>query len=119
MSNLLPVTGEILFDKDIGSFFGATAYVRLQDVSMSDAPSRTISEQIIKNVNHDPNVPKHISFSLYPENYDLTGRYIVSIHIDVNGNGVLDVGDLINMESYPVLTHGYPNKVSVQVKQIR
>jgi len=44
----LPVTGEILFDKDIGPFFGATAYVGLQDVSMSDAPSRTISEINLK-----------------------------------------------------------------------
>jgi uncharacterized lipoprotein YbaY len=119
MSNLLPVTGEILFDKDIGSFFGATAYVRLQDVSMSDAPSKAISEQILKNVGYDPNDPKPVAFSLYPENYDPTGRYIVSIHVDVNGNGVLDAGDLINMESYPVLTHGYPTKVTVKVKQIR
>src|SRR5919106_2781207 len=117
MSNLLSVTGEILFDKDIEPFFGATAYVRLQDVSMSDAPSKTISEQILKNVGHDPNNPKHIAFSLYPENYDPMGRYVVSIHIDINGNGVLDLGDLINMESYPVLTHGYPNRVSVEVKQ--
>ena len=70
-------------------------------------------------MDYDPNNPKHIAFSLYPENYDPTARYIVSVHIDVNGNGVLDVGDLINMESYPVLTHGYPNKVSVRVKQIR
>ena len=119
MSNPIPLTGEIVFDQGVAAFSGATAYVRLQDISMSDAPSRTITEQTIENVSHDPNNPKQIAFSLSAERFDARGRYAVSILIDVNRNGIMDAGDLINMESYPVLTRGYPNKVSVRVKQIR
>jgi uncharacterized lipoprotein YbaY len=42
------VNGEISFDKkNVKSFSGATIYVRIEDVTMQDAPSKLISQQVI------------------------------------------------------------------------
>lgn len=47
------VNGEISFDKkNVKSFSGATIYVRIEDVTMQDAPSKLISQQVIKNVSY-------------------------------------------------------------------
>ena len=48
------VKGEISFDKkNAKSFSGATIYVRLEDVTMQDAASKLISQQVIKNVSYE------------------------------------------------------------------
>jgi uncharacterized protein (DUF2141 family) len=50
---------------------------------------------------------------------NIRARYAVSVHIDVDGNGKINSGDFINMESYPVLTYGYPDNILVYVRQIK
>jgi uncharacterized lipoprotein YbaY len=123
------VKGEISFDQNnVKSFSGATIYVRLKDVTMQDAPSKLISQQVIKNViynggsvagRHHPQ--KKIEFALFGDRIaiDFRRSYAVSVHIDVDNNGKLNAGDFINMESYPVITRGYPkDNVSVHVRQV-
>jgi hypothetical protein len=45
--------GEIFFDKNnVKSFAGATVYVRLEDVTMQDAPSKLILQQVIKGLSY-------------------------------------------------------------------
>ena len=113
------VKGEILFEKDVPSFSGAAVYIRLEDVSRMDAPSKVISEQVIRNVKYDSISHSRIAFALHAKIPDTKARYAISVHVDLDGNGKLNVGDFINMESYPVLTHGYPNNVLVRVRQIK
>jgi uncharacterized lipoprotein YbaY len=122
------VKGEISFDqKNVKSFSGATIYVRLQDVTMQDAPSKLISQQVIKNVSYNGGSvagrhhQKKIEFALFGDRIaiDFRRSYAVSVHIDVDNNGKINTGDFINMESYPVITHGYPKEnVSVHVRQV-
>jgi uncharacterized lipoprotein YbaY len=120
------VKGEISFDKkNVKSFSGATIYIRLEDVTMQDAPSKLISQQVIKNVSYDSSAAGHqkkVKFALFGDRIaiDFTRLYAISIHIDVDNNGKINSGDFINMESYPVITHGYPKKnVLVHVRQVR
>jgi uncharacterized lipoprotein YbaY len=122
----LLLRGEIIFDnKIVKSFTGATVYVRLEDVTMQDAPSKLILQQVIKDISYDAiaahHLQKKIEFELLGdiEIIDLQSTYAVSVHIDVDNNGEINSGDFINMESFPVITHGYPkDKISIHVRQI-
>ena len=38
--------------------------------------------------------------------------------VDVDGDGKVSVGDYISMQSYPVLTFGYPREVTIEVKKV-
>ena len=50
---------------------------------------------------------------------DFRRLYAIRVHIDVDNNGKINPGDFVNMQSYPVITHGYPkDNVSVHVKQV-
>jgi hypothetical protein len=46
--------GRIVFDNNsVESFTGATVYVRLDDVTMQDGPSKLILQQAISDVSYD------------------------------------------------------------------
>jgi uncharacterized lipoprotein YbaY len=109
------VSGEISIADSGSSFSGATVYVRLEDVSQADAASTVVAEQVMRDVS-SADLP--LSFSLSGELPDEQANYIVSVHVDVDDNGALNAGDFITMESYPVITHGAPNRINVEVRPI-
>jgi uncharacterized lipoprotein YbaY len=120
------VKGHIVLDKNVTSFSGATIYVLLEDVTMQDAPSKLILQQVIKDVSYYDDYDnlnchqKKIGFELFGDITDFQGMYSIRVHIDVDNDGKISVGDYMSMESYPVITHGYPkNKVSVHVRQVK
>lgn len=119
MSSQFLLKGEITFAKTGTSFSGATAYIRLEDVSQADAASKTVAEQIVENISHQQGGEEKVQVSLQSQTLDERASYIVSVHIDVDGDGEISKGDYINMESYPVLTFGYSNQVSVCVQQVK
>jgi uncharacterized lipoprotein YbaY len=126
------VTGNIIiFDKDdkllksFDSFPNATVFIRLIDVSVVDAASKVVLEKVIKNIDYCKDTSRSqgrkffsMPFRLYGKISDNQARYAISIHIDMDGDGIVSIGDYINMQSYPVITHGNPKYVSVKVKQI-
>jgi len=120
--------GIIIFDKNnVKPFSGATVYIRIEDVTMQDAPSKLILQQAIKDLSYDDNDisnhhhQKKIEFELFGDIVvDVRRSYAISVHIDVDNNGKINSGDFINMESYPVITYGYPKDcVLVRVKQVK
>lgn len=113
------VSGEIAFGEGSEAFSGATAYVRLEEVSRADAPSHIVAEQVIRPVSYQAGLAGRLTFELRVKNLDERARYIVSVHLDVDGDGQVSRGDYITMESYPVLTQGYPHLVSVRLRKIR
>lgn len=112
------VSGEVVFGESSEAFSGATAYVRLEDVSRADAPSHVVAEQVIRQVDYQPGQTVRLAFELHGPIPHEQFRYIVSVHVDVDGDGQLSRGDYITMESYPVLTQGYPRRVSVRLKKV-
>ena len=108
------VTGEILLPAGVVLPTRAVAYVRLLDTSLADAPSITVAEQIIKDVAAQNAKGRSIKFALYGELRDARASYTVSVHIDVDLDGLVSVGDYISMQSYPVISFGYPDYVAVQ-----
>ena len=122
--------GKIIFENNVKSFAGATVYIRLEDVTMQDAPSKLILQQVINNVSYGSGADdiaghnhhqKKLQFALFGDRIVVDARrlYTITVHIDVDNNGKINPGDFINMESYPVITHGYPkDSVSVYVRQV-
>ena len=113
------VHGEVVFDETGRSFSGATVYVRLEDVSRADAPARIVAEQILHDIAHTAGTATQLQFALEGAVPDERARYAVRVHVDVDGDGQVSRGDFLSMESYPVLTYGDPNNVTVRVQELR
>ncbi len=112
------VDGEITFAERAELPPQAKAYVRLLDTSLADAAAKTVAEAVFEDIARKVNEGETIKFILEGEIQDERGDYTVSAHIDADGDGKMSPGDFISMQSYPVITHGSPSQVTVQVKKI-
>jgi hypothetical protein len=114
--------GVLRLDSAAPSFVGGRAFIRLEDTTYADARATLLAEQIIADVNHTAGTAEEIPFALYgpapsPEVRDAS----ISAHVDVNGDGKINPGDLLSEESYPAsLTKGndmaVPSDIVVQVR---
>lgn len=115
----LTVSGEILFPEDTPSFSGATAFVQVEDVSRADAPASVLAEQTIQNVSCSKGLTAKLAFRLEVPRFEPRAHLNVRVHVDLDGDQQVSRGDYISMESYPVLTYGYPSRVRVRVRQVK
>jgi uncharacterized lipoprotein YbaY len=113
------VKGIIVFEEHIKPISEATIHIRLEDVSLQDAPSKLIVEQVIRNVSYDNTDHQKIEFVVYGNIVDIRARYSISVHVDVDNDDRIGKGDFITMQSYPVLTQGYPDNLLVNVKEVK
>lgn len=113
------IKGEITFEKDAPSFTGATLHVYLENISFIDAASEVVADYIEWNINFNPNTSNSIPFEIVYKNLDPGDRFAIRVHIDVDKDGKVSKGDFINVQSYPVITFGYPKEITVIVKQIK
>lgn len=93
-------------------------YVRLLNTSLADAPSAVVAEQIIEHIASSLSKDEKVAFRLEPNSIDERSTYIVSVLVDVDGDGKVSKGDYISMQSYPVLTYGSPTEVTIEVKKV-
>lgn len=107
------VQGRILIPAD-ADFSNATAYVKLEDVTLAGAPADVIATQTINNVSADDS-PR---FKLENTSINERNRYNVRVHISVDGDSSYQAGDYLSTENYPVLTEGNPSSVDVAVTKI-
>jgi uncharacterized lipoprotein YbaY len=113
------VSGEIILGEEVQSFSSATIYVRLEDVSLVDAFSKTVAEQVLHNISHQAGYQSRLAIDLRGTISNERARYAVRVHVDVDGDGQVSHGDYISMEGYPVLTFGYPDRVTVRVREVK
>jgi uncharacterized lipoprotein YbaY len=114
-----PITGTIEFPEATKLPPQAKVYVRLLDTSAADAPARLVAEQVLQELPAEAHERKKIRFELRSGLVDERADYTVSVLVDVDGDGRLGRGDFINMQSYPVLTRGYPSNIEIVVEQVR
>jgi uncharacterized lipoprotein YbaY len=107
------VSGEIIFTSDAHGFRDATVYVRLEEVSRTDAAARIVAEQVLRGVAYEQGRPLP---------FEIRGgapggaSYRVRVHVDIDGDGQVSSGDYISVESYPVTLSGAP---ALQVRVYR
>ena len=94
-------------------------YVRLEKIIAADTASEAVADYVDRDVAFDPETSSDLSFAITGNLPDPQASYAVRVHIDIDGNGVVSKGDFISMQSYPVITFGYPREVSILVRQIK
>ncbi len=112
------VWGDIVFDKPT-FFSGATAYIRILDVSLADAPSGVVVESILPDLTQSEESAHPIAFSIACPQLDYRRSYALEVHIDVDGDGDVTIGDFISMESYPVMPSIPDVHIDVKVRRIQ
>jgi uncharacterized lipoprotein YbaY len=114
---MLLVKGTIIFDDDDEPPAGATVYVRLEDVSRADAPATVVAEEVIREARPGPQAG-WLAFTLHGGPLDPRRRYGVRVHVDVDGDGAVGVGDYVSTASHPVWADRVPMRLSVAVRRI-
>jgi putative lipoprotein len=92
--------------------------VQVEDVSRADAPSTVVGEQVLRNVALHPGQAVPFRVEVPADAIDERRSYSIRAHVDVGGTGVVESGDLVSTESYPVLTHGYGTEGWIRVKRV-
>lgn len=104
------LSGTVTCDEQVSLPYGASVDVKLVDVSLAEAGSRTIAQQRIR-----PSTAAPISFELRydPATIDTEKRYVLQARITLDGRIVWT-----NVESIPVFTPATPRKIEIVVKRI-
>jgi len=112
------VAGTIVFGADLEPFVGATVYVRIEDVSLADAPARAVAESVLLKVEAGGQATNRLEFTIEAPSSEPRRRYVVRVHVDVDGDGQVGVGDYVSTASHPVSVGGSRTKLSIPVKRV-
>ena len=113
------IEGEIHLVDMTSTIPNATVYVQLLDVSLADAPSKVIVEEVIDNVTIEVKSPGSVPFSVQTSELEEFAMYTLAVHVDVSGKGGITAGDYITMESFPVKPMDPPEHIHVYVHQVK
>jgi uncharacterized lipoprotein YbaY len=107
------VTGEVVFPESVEPGT-AVVYVRVEETSMADAPSRVVGETVFP-----VELPRRtLTFAVPVAMLDDRADYSVRVHVDRDGDRRVSPGDLVSTVSHPVLTHGRGDTVVVPVRRV-
>ncbi len=112
----LLVRGSIVFPLDLRPVRNATVHVRLEDVSLADAPATLIQEHIQENVSLGTG-PARLAFELHGSTPDPRAGYAVRVHVDLDGDGQISPGDYISTAHHQV-TFGQATALEVPVRRV-
>ena len=105
------VTGTVIYRERIVLSPGATLKVQLRDVSLQDAASKLIAEQVIQNPGQVP-----IKFKIEYNRNDLDPRNTYAVQARIKeSDGRLA---FINDTAYDVITRGNPDKVDILLVRV-
>jgi uncharacterized lipoprotein YbaY len=113
--NIRIVEGVIQIDRRT-PLFRATIHLKIEDASRADAPSITVADKELKDIaigGESP--PINFSIQFKPERQK---QYELFVHIDVDGDGKISIGDYINMISYPISSFAFPLSFNVVVRKL-
>ncbi|MBN1323469.1 MAG: hypothetical protein JW986_05645 [Methanotrichaceae archaeon] len=110
------VEGVIHLDREMQAL-RATIYLRIQDVSRIDAPSIVMAENVVRDLEIGGVHGHKIGFSM--KFSPLKGRrYTMFVHIDVDGDGEISIGDYITVISYLITPSDSPVHLDLQVSRV-
>jgi uncharacterized lipoprotein YbaY len=76
----------------------ATVRISIEEVSQMDAPAHVVATKTFA----DMRVDRPQELDIDPGDLESGGRYVVRVHVDLDGSGVKAAGDLITTRAYPV-----------------
>jgi len=92
---------------------GAPVIVEAQDTSLADAPARVVARARAVVRRPEDGVVATVALSLEASREDWT----IWVHIDVDDDGRISVGDFITMESFP-LSAAVGGQLTVRVRRV-
>ena len=115
------LTGEIIIDNINRSFKNASIHIYLEDVSLLDRVAKVVVEKTIQSISCKKGTKKQLQFVIYQEKIKINQRanYSIRVHIDLQNNKIINKGDYLTMQNYPVLTFESPNSVIVHVREVK
>src|SRR5262245_36046387 len=108
----------IVLDQNAPSFGAATLFVRIDDVTLADAPSAPLAQARLDRLAHRQGSASRWAIQLDGAARQPQHRYSIWAHLDIDGDGQIGRGDYITMESYPVLTFGHPAEATVRLRPV-
>ena len=119
-SNRIPslVRGEVILSPELASFDRATVYTYLEDVSYQDAPATILARHAIAEITHSIGTENRVNFTLLTQEIDPRANYSVRVHVSLQSDRQIQAGDYISTQTYPVLTHGFGDWVSIKVIRV-
>jgi uncharacterized lipoprotein YbaY len=110
------VAGAVLLPANAPATRAGHIHVEVRDISLADAPSVLVAKQQLDNVPLTPNgrIGFHLPVPEVAPNRTLSLR----VHIDVDGNGSVNSGDLLTTASYPIPPIGTPSPLEVAVSVV-
>ncbi len=104
------VTGTVAYRERIALPPDAAIDVKVQDVSLQDAPAKTIAETVFAAEGKQVPIPFQLSYN--PTDINMAHTYVVRATINVNGKLMFTT-----TTQYPVLTQGAPSQVTMMLQQ--
>lgn len=104
------VTGTISYTVRMALPPDAAIDVRLEDVTLADAPAKLVAENIFALGGKQAPVPFQLPYN--PAEVQASHRYVVRANITVSGNLLFT-----STQVYPVLTNGAPSEVALLLER--
>ncbi len=113
------VSVTITFPAELRLDADARLYVRLEDISYADAPAQIVAERSLRPVQLPATGVLEVTLRVPPERIVAEGRYSVRVHLDIDADETVSVGDWISVQTHPVLTGGHPASVRVTPTRVQ
>jgi hypothetical protein len=118
MSQARTISGTIRFQDVSRPARDVTVYVRVEETSRLDAPASRVAEVVLRGVSILAGSPP-LPFTVPDVVPVPSGRYVVRVHADVDGDGQVSRGDYVSKQSHPVLASADPDVVAVVAHEVR
>ncbi len=105
------ITGTVACKQRVVLPLDAAIAVRLEDVTIQDAPATVLSESILSAAGYEAPVPFELSYD--PAAINPTHTY--QVHATITANGTLL---FTSSTAYRVLTHGAPSRVAIMLHEV-
>ena len=105
--------------KAIGSFENATVYAYVEDVSAQNGPAEIVARHRLDDIAHRGGSDDELEVVLDGADPDARKEYAVRIHVALHDGEDIRRGDFLTTQSYPVLTFGHPDRVTVALDEVR
>ena len=111
------INGTIRFQDLSRPIRQATVYVRVEETGRADAPASRIAEVVLRGVDISAEASP-LRFTIPDVAAVPSGRHVVRVHVDVDGDGRVSRGDYVSTQSYPVLADT-SGPVDIIVREVR
>ncbi len=114
------VSGEIRWLPLKKPLRNAVVKIRLDDVTLAGARAKTLARVESESVSAEVGQECRVTFAIDVDDNDIDprARYVVAAHADLDADGEVSRGDYITMQSYPVLTRGYPFHANLELREV-